>query len=462
VIYLAAFVSLAVQIRGLVGSTGILPAAAFLDDLKSRLGPWRFVALPTFCWFRVGDGFLEFLCWSGAALSVALIFGIAPIIALVLLWACYLSLLNVAGVFLGYQWDVLLLETGFLAVWLAPLELLPQFPPRVQPHPIAQWLACWLLFRLMFSSGVVKLRSGDPTWRALTALTYHYETQPLPTRLAWFAHQLPTWAHKLSCLIMFAIELATPLLFFAPPPFCYAAGALTIGLMVSIMATGNYCFFNLLTIALALLLFDDGAWPQRGAGGAIEASWPWWALLPAAVVLGALSVRPAVYLFGRRVRWPHVVERLFARFEPFRLVGSYGLFAVMTTERPEIVVEGSNDGVTWNAYEFKWKPGDPMRPPRYCMPHQPRLDWQMWFAALGDYRNYRWFTAFLARLLENAPAVVALLRENPFGASPPRFVRGVIYRYRFATRAERRATGAWWRREPLGLYGSALTRPGER
>ncbi len=339
VIYFAAFISLGVQVKGLIGRHGILPAVIFLNDLKTVLRRARFVALPTLCWFNAGDGFLRFLCWGGAALSILFIAGVAPVLTLTLLWACYLSLLNVSRVFLGYQWDVLLLETGFLAIWLAPLELLPHWPPHAAPHPIALWLARWLLFRLMFSSGVVKLRSGDETWRTLTALTHHYETQPLPTRLAWLAHQLPAWMHKVSCALMFLIELPVAFLMLAPPPVCYVAGVLTIALMLLIMATGNYCFFNLLAIALSLLVFDDGVWHRVLPGSAVESSsWPWWALLPLAAVLLVLSIRPVVYLFDRDVGWPRSLERFFAWLEPFHLVSGYGLFAVMTTTRPEIVV----------------------------------------------------------------------------------------------------------------------------
>jgi len=462
-IYLAAFVSLGVQIKGLIGREGILPAGVFLGQLQPVFGRARFTAVPTLCWFNASDHSLQFLCWAGVALSLALFVGIAPVATLVLLWACYLSLLNVSGVFLGYQWDVLLLETGFVAIWLAPLDLLPHWPPQVtSPHPIAVWLARWLLFRLMFSSGVVKLRSGDPTWRALTALTHHYETQPLPTPLAWVAHQLPTWAHKISCAVMFAIELPLPFLFFAPAPLCYVAGALTILLMLLIMATGNYCFFNLLAMALSVLVFDDAVWPRALAGAAVSSSnWPSWAVWTSALVLVVLSIRPMVSLFDRDVRWPRPLALFFGMLERFHLVNGYGLFAVMTTRRREIVIEGSNDDMTWQAYEFKWKPGDPRRRPRYCMPHQPRLDWQMWFAALGDYRLNLWFIAFLGRLLENAQPVRALLRTNPFSDGPPRYVRAVLYEYQFTDRSEYSRTGMWWRRERLSLYCPVLTRAGD-
>jgi hypothetical protein len=458
-IYLAAFVSLGVQIRGLIGQQGITPIAPFLDEARSLFGRSRFAHLPTLAWLNSSDRFLAFLCWGGAALALGLIAGVAPPLTAALLWLFYLSLFHVCPLFLGYQWDVLLLETGFLAIWLAPLEWLPQGPSAADPHPVALWLAWWLLFRLMFASGVVKLRSGDRTWRNLTALAFHYETQPLPTPLAWFAHRLPTAFHQASCAGMFAVELVVPFLIVAPVPLSYLPGALTIALMLGIMATGNYCFFNLLTIALSLLVFDDAFFSRLfQTRDIVAAVWPSWAVIPVAALLALLSLRPVGHLLARGVRWPAALRSLFAACEPWHLVSGYGLFAVMTTERREIVVEGSDDGATWQTYEFKWKPCDPLRAPRYCMPHQPRLDWQMWFAALADYRASPWFLAFLARLLENSPAVVTLLRRNPFADRPPRYVRAVVYRYRFADRAARRQARAWWTRERLGLYCPVLTK----
>lgn len=456
-IYLAAFISLGVQVAGLIGRRGILPAEPWLEEMNTHYGRRRFLRLPTLCWLGAGDAVLRALCWTGAALAIVLVAGVAPVPTLALLWGLYLSLFNVCGVFLGYQWDVLLLETGFLAIWLAPLDLLPQWPPSAEPHPIALGLAWWLLFRLMFSSGVAKLRSGDPTWRDLTALTYHYETQPLPAPLAWYAHQLPRWVHRLSCASMFAIELVVPFLFFAPPPVSYAAAGLTAVFMLLIMATGNYCFFNLLTLALCVLIVDDRVWRTiLPAGGASSAVWPSWVVVPAAALLLLLSIRPVVSLFWRRVRWPHSLARVLAWLDPFRLVGGYGLFAVMTTTRPEIVIEGSEDGMSWKPYEFRWKPGDVARPPRYCIPHQPRLDWQLWFAALSSWEREPWFIALLARLLEHSRPLLALLRSNPFPDRPPRYVRAMLYRYRFTTRAERRATGVWWSRELIGPYCPVL------
>jgi len=469
-IYCAAFVSLATQIQGLVGGQGILPARDFLLP-KQSWGPKRFLQIPTLCWWSASDGMLLFLCRGGAALSLVLVAGVAPIPILILLWAFYLSLFNVCRVFLGYQWDILLLETGFLAIFAAPSDLLPRFPPNAAPSPVILWLLWWLLFRLMFSSGFIKLRSGDRRWRDLTALSYHYETQPLPTWTAWYMHQLPLGFHKVSVVVMFFIELVMPIFVFAPRPFSYLAGTAFLLLMLLILGTGNYCFFNLLGIALALLLFDDAIWRSLferllprvdfAATAPGPPGWPLWMTLFVALVIAVLSGEVLCRLFRFTTRWPKPLEQLMEWLDPFRLVNSYGLFAVMTTERPEIIVEGSDDGLHWRAYEFKWKPGEVNRRPRFVAPHQPRLDWQMWFAALSYYPSTPWFGQFLIRLLRNSPHVLALLKKNPFADKPPRFVRAALYDYRFTDWSVRRATGAWWQRERRGLYSPVLSSRGQ-
>jgi hypothetical protein len=464
-IYLAAFASLGLQIRGLAGDWGILPVTKFLKS-QQRLGWRRFLQLPTLCWISSSDRFLLLLSWGGTALSLMLALDFAPLPSLVLLWVLYLSIFSVCRLFLSYQWDVLLLETGFLAIFLWPGEIVPRFAPTTAPSRVTIWLFWWLLFRLMFSSGVVKLRSGDFSWRKLTALCHHYETQPLPTRLAWFAHQLPQPFHKASVVFVLAIELAVPFLIFAPGPLRYIAASLFVILMLLIEATGNYCFFNLLGIALSVLLIDDHALASilNCFGPARLLQLPFTPRPPpleafsiaAGVILLVLSFEPVVRLFRYEFNWLKPLRSPFRWLSPFHLVSSYGLFSVMTTERPEIIVEGSADGVTWLAYEFKWKPGNIKRAPRFVAPHQPRLDWQMWFAALGSYQNQPWFIRFLSRLLEGSPEVLSLMQYNPFPARPPRYIRGAVFDYRFTNLAELRATGEWWRRERRGLYCPVL------
>ena len=453
-VYFIAFVSLGVQVDGLIGSRGILPVAPLLEWVKGQVGAEGYWLLPTLAWLDASDGFLRFLCFGGAALAVLVMAELAPAAALVLCWAFYLSLVSVGQIFLGYQWDALLLETGLLAVFFAPLGLRPR--PGAPPSLIAVWLLRFLLFRLMFGSGVVKLLSGDPTWRGLTALRFHYETQPLPTFLGWWAHQLPAWFQALSTVLMFAVELVVPFFVFGPRRLRLVACGSFLALQALIAATGNYTFFNLLAAALALLLLDDAALPGPPAAAAPAEGRPWPRLVlwPVAAVLGLVSAAEMAGTFGIGAGPLTALQRAVA---PLRSVNSYGLFAVMTTSRPEIEVEGSADGVVWRPYAFRFKAGDLRRAPRFVAPHQPRLDWQMWFAALGSCRGNPWFVQFLERLLEGSPPVLGLLADNPFPDHPPRLVRAQAYEYRFTTPAERAATGDWWRRQPKGLYCPALS-----
>ena len=393
---------------------------------------------------------------AGAVLSVLLLVGIAPIPILGSLWALYLSLAVAGQVFLGYQWDALLLETGLLAVWLAPGGLRPRPGRESPPPPVVVWLFRWLLFRLMFGSGVVKLASGDPAWRGLTALRYHYWTQPLPTWVGWYAAHLPGWVQTASTGIMFGIELGAPLLLFAPRRLRRLAFVPLVGLQLLIAATGNYAFFNLLACALCLFALEDADLPERWRAGlppAAEDARPFWpkaVLYPLAVVIGLVSGAEMMSTLG--VAPPAPIVALRRLVGPLWSINSYGLFAVMTKTRPEIVVEGSDDGLTWKAYEFKWKPGDLRRRPGFVAPHQPRLDWQMWFAVLGTCEDNPWFIQFLGRLLEGSPPVLALLARNPFPEKPPRFIRSDLYDYRPADLAALRREGTWWRREAQGDY----------
>ena len=489
VIYLIAFVSLWTQINGLIGHNGILPTGQFMAAAGQQcdargIGLERYHLLPTLCWFNASDGFLHFQCAAGSILATLLIAGIAPAPCLALLWLLYLSLATIGRDFLGFQWDNLLLETGFLAIFLAPLQWLPRKLSRETPPPrIVLWLLWLLLFKLMFSSGCVKLFSGDPNWHNLTALTFHYQTQPLPTWIGWYAQQLPLGFQKMSCAGTFGIELGAPLLIFAPRRLRFCGGAAIAFLQILILLTGNYTFFNWLTLALCLLLLDDHILmkftptllrraPAHGAlasgpacayGNKLRAGpetgtpnvarrWPRAMTFPLAVVVIAISLFQMSLMFGARPAWflPVAVADLW--LSPLRTVNSYGLFAVMTTQRREIVVEGSNDGTNWLAYEFKYKPGDLTRRPAFVAPHQPRLDWQMWFAALGNSRQNPWFANFCERLQQGAPEVLALLEKNPFPGHPPRYIRAELYDYHFTSFAIRRLTGTWWKREFTGEY----------
>jgi len=472
IVYFVAFWSFGTQVRGLIGHDGILPADQLLRAVRQfaddqQLGLGRFAVLPTLAWLGTSDRFLETLCVAGVALAALLVVGVAPPLVLPLLWLDYLSLVVVSRDFLAFQWDALLLEAGSLAILLAPLTMWEPIGGREEPQRLARSLLWWLLFRLMFGSGVVKLASGDPTWRGLTALTVHYETQPIPTPVAWYMHQLPGWFQKGSTALVLAIELAAPWLICAPRRLRLLGCALLIALQGLIALTGNYAFFNLLTIALCLYLLDDAAL-DRLTGGARETRpllpdppkrMPRWLVVAAAIVTVPVSVVMLTRQLGVQVPGSSVVAPLEALVGPFRSVNAYGLFAVMTTTRPEIIVEGSDDGVTWLPYEFTYKAGDPRRRPPWVAPHQPRLDWQMWFAALDRFEQEDWFQNFCRRLLEGSPDVLALVAHNPFQAKPPRLVRGMLYQYHFADRATHRKEDVWWVREQLGPYSPTLSLP---
>jgi hypothetical protein len=448
-VYFFAFSSLFVQVDGLIGSKGILPAVNLLEN-ASRLGVLRFWILPTLLWLDASDRALKGMAALGAVVGALLTLGVAPLASTALLWLLYLSLTSVGGVFTGYQWDTLLLEAGLLAVFAAPRGLFPRGASTAGRIP--RIALRFLLFRLMLGSGLVKLLSGDPTWKSLTALDYHYWTQPLPTWIGWYFAQLPSSFHRVSTLVMFGIEIGCPFFVFGPRKARLFACAGFLLLQTLIALTGNYAFFNLLTVALTILLLDDRLLPKRLRGGGGDAEPPWMGRARAGAAGFLIVVSSIPFLGGLRFPVPGPLFALYTPFEPFRSTNAYGLFAVMTTERLEIEVQGSQDGSEWRPYVFRYKPGDPARPPSFVAPHQPRLDWQMWFAALGTFEETPWFSRFLSRLFEGSPGVLALLERDPFSGSPPRYLRAVLYRYRFASREKHSREGVWWTREEVGPY----------
>ena len=468
IVYLIAFLSFWSQIQGLIGPGGILPAESFLDLVRANLGAERYWLVPTVLWLGAGASGLNLVCGLGALGSVLLILDLWPRGWLVVLWALYLSLVGVGQDFLAFQWDALLLEAGLLAILLAPGHLLPGRHPEPPPPPLAVVLLWGLLFRLVFESGAAKLTSGDPTWRNLTALDYHFFTQPLPTWTAWYANLLPGWLKRVAVLGTFAFEMGAPLLIVCGRRLRLYGWVGIVAMQLLIFGTGNYTFFNLLTIALTLLLLDDRVWrrvlPRRALRwvpktGEDHRPSPARALAVAAIGV-PLVVLQLVSFYVTVVpgaSLPRAVEPVFAGLAPFRSLNSYGLFRVMTTERAEIIIEGSDDGGTWRTYEFRYKPGALDRRPAFVEPHQPRLDWQMWFAALDQFDRTAWFQAFAARLLQGSPSVVRLLASNPFPDHPPQYLRVTLYDYRLTDRATRRATGAWWTRTRLGLYAPILS-----
>ena len=447
-IYLVAFASFGTQAAGLIGSHGILPEADFLRGVHAYLGAAAYWNVPTLLWLNRGDVYLRAVWILGVCLSLFLLCGANGRPLRFALFVLYLSLDTAGQVFMSYQWDALLLEAGFLAVFLGS-------------EVVIVGLFRWLLCRLMFLSGAVKLASGDPSWRNFTALPVHYQTQPLPTPLAWYFFQLPGWFQRMSVGFVFLVELLVPLLVLAPRRIrMFAAFAITL-LQVLILITGNYAFFNFLTIGLCLFAFDDaalaGVMPKKIVAWVSSrpltirrsSVWRVVCITLAALVLFTSGFEMVGELAGRH--WG-LADKVIRVISPFEIVNTYGLFAVMTTTRPEIIIEGSNDGETWLAYEFKYKPGDLPRRPPLVEPRQPRLDWQMWFAALGNYRTDPWILQFLERALEGSPEVLGLLARNPFPDAPPRYMRAQVYDYRFTTPEERKTTGDWWHREWKGTY----------
>jgi lipase maturation factor 1 len=447
-VYAVAFASLAQQVEGLIGSKGISPAAQLLANVGQRAGALRFLAVPSVFWFGIDDRTLTGMAWCGVVLGSALF--ITGFIRrrferflLVLLFVLYLSFSSVGQEFLSFQWDSLLLEAGFLAIFLGRNSVIP-------------WMFRWLAFRLYFLSGSVKLLSGDAAWRNLTALSYHYHTQPLPTMLAWYADKLPTSLQHVSTGLVLIIELVCPFLIFFPRRIRLTAAGAMIGLQILIALTGNYTFFNLLTVGLLLFALDDQflkRWvPETLAehfGAPAKALEQRIALAVAALIL-YLGIAHFWQTFRGTAPEPFAVALKY--IGPLQIVNSYGLFAVMTTTRMEIQLEGSADGETWKPYGFPYKPGEEREAPQWVAPYQPRLDWQMWFAALSNYQSNPWLIGCVVRLLEGSAPVQALLATNPFPGQPPRYIRAMLYEYTFSDAATKQRTGAWWKREPRGQY----------
>lgn len=468
-IYLTAFLSLYVQITGLIGEKGILPCQNLLKVVASHDGSHHFLWLPTLAWFNASDFFLKCLCGGGVILSIFVVLGITRSLALFLLWIFYLSLTTIGGDFLSFQWDALLLETGFLAIFLFPWECrIRKSFELSQPSFMVIFLFRCLLFKLMFSSGMAKLYSGDLVWKDLTALYYHYETQPLPTWIGWYAHQLPHWIQRLSVGIMFCIELFTPFLIFAPRYLRFVGFFCLLFLQMLIMLTGNYAFFNWLTIAFCLLLLDDAFLSKFIPSFIAHLFSPITSeskkltfrnlciLSVSIVVLFSSGVQMDRFL-KKPIELPPTfygipIKKILIYTRVFHIVNSYGLFAVMTKERNELVIEGSLDKTHWLPYEFKYKPDNLMKRPSFIAPHQPRLDWQMWFLPFQPLSESVWLKQLLLRLLEGSPPVLSLFQKDPFPSSPPKYIRISVYQYTFTDMDTHRKTGAWWQRIYKGTY----------
>lgn len=448
-IYLAAFASMAVQIIALAGEQGIYPITEQLAAASERYGAsasWRY---PSLFWLASGDWALLTVAWGGCTLALLLLSGVRERLCLVLLYLAYLSLYHAGQVFTSFQWDYLLLETGFLAIFLPGGSRL------------VIWLLRWVLFKLRFLSGLSKLLSGDPQWSGLTALNHYFETQPLPHVGAWFAHQLPDWVLKAGTAGTLIVELVVPFFLFLPRPWRLFAGSVTILWQLLIIATSNHNWLNLLTILLCLLLFDDQAIARllprplipriRQASPVTErTSRP----VAVATMLVALVVVPAGLISAAEMIRGRTIPALSGwndRLEAFRVANRYHVFPAMDVERVAIQVEVSRNGVDWIPLDFRFAPDDPADAPRFVVPHQPRLDWLLWFVPRGPV-FLDWFGRFLERLLSGSPAVTALLQRPPLDDGPPDRARMRVFRYRFATLRERTLASVWWVRQDLGPF----------
>ena len=451
-IYFVAFLSLNRQVAALLGSDGLLPADLYLERLRAHgLG---FVDLPSIFWWSCNDGLLVALSWVGLLVSALIVAGFANAIAMAGLWFLYMSFVHIGQVFYGYGWETMTLEAGFLAIFLSPLRRIRPSPDAPPPAILFVWLR-WMLFRVMFGAGLIKVR-GDDCWRDLTCLVYHYETQPIPNPLSWYLHQMPLWFHQAGVLFNHAVELLVPLFYFGPRRVRIVAVLLTILFQVMLILSGNLSWLNGLTIVIAIGCLDD-----RFLGARTPASPP--APLPAAqrgaliglsLLLAVLSVKPILNMASPR-------QVMNTSFDRLHLLNTYGAFGSVGRVRNEIVLEGSTDGATWREYEFLAKPGDPARRPRVIAPYQSRIDWQVWFAAMQRPEDNPWLIHLIAKLLEGNNGAASLLAANPFDTAPPKYLRASLYRYRFASPDQRRQ-GLWWERERLGLYVPAMTRDDPR
>ncbi len=442
-IYAVGFLTAALQFRALLGSDGMLPIPAQLRRVPFRRSPSLFYA-------HYSDAFFAAAAWSGVAVSAALIFGAGdavPLWASMLLWTLpwllYLSIVNVGQLWYGFGWETLLCETGFYAIFLGSGRAAP---------PLVMLLALrWLLFRLEFGAGLIKMR-GDRCWRQLTCLYYHHETQPMPNPLSWYFHHLPRPLHRVEVAANHATQLIVPFLLFTPAPVSTVAALIMIATQLWLIISGNFSWLNWLTVAIATSAVGDRVWravlPVTPPRPGPSPTWFDALVIAVAAVVVVLSYWPARNLASRR-------QLMNSSFNPLHLVNTYGAFGSISKIRHEVVIEGTSDpaptdGSVWREYEFKGKPGDPRRRPPQVAPYHLRLDWLMWFVALSPSYGDRWLTGLLVRLLRNDRPTLKLLRVNPFADEPPAAVRALLYRYRFTTWRERRETGMWWHRDVVG------------
>jgi hypothetical protein len=513
-IYFSAFFSLIFQIRGLIGREGILPASDYLQAVEHSFGHARFWFAPTLLWFSSGPQMLMVLCWAGVVASLLLALNVWPRGTLGICLVCFLSFVSAAGDFSGYQSDGMLLEAGFIALFFAPPGFRPGLGAKWPPSRASLFLLQWEWFRIYFESGMVKIASGEPQWRQMTAMDEYYQNGPLPTWVGWYVQHLPHWFHASTAYCTLALELGLVWMLFLPRRWRIVCFFIATAWQIGIILTANYTFLNYLVLALGFLLLDDRVLlhclPQRWKKPPLDhtamdradvtrpatatpteadssSTWREVADQPTkasrfedggeenwrdlfrqqlavlkrslvAIMLGWVFYATAVELVWIVFPTLKLPTTPVEALEPFRIANRYGLFAVMTRGRYEIEFQGSQDGQNWQPYPFRYKPQDPSQPPGIYAPYQPRFDWNLWFASLGSWREYPIVINTEVRLLSTDPDVLALFAGNPFPQEPPRQVRAVLWQYWFTTATEKSKTGLWWRREFRGLYAPTLTR----
>jgi hypothetical protein len=464
-VYVFAFLCTLNQSLPLIGAHGLLPAQAFLARVSEAMGSgasafWR---VPTLFWLDCSDTTLRCAAWAGLVLSIALLLGWGSTVVVTILWALYMSFVHVGQIFYGYGWETLLLETSVLAMFLCPLVKGRAFDPASPPPTPVVWMLRWLAFRMMFGAGLIKIR-GDQCWRDFTCMLYHYQTQPIPNPMSPWLHHLPPWFHTGEVVFNHFVELIVPWFVFGPRPLRHAAGVFLVLFQVLLIVSGNLSFLNWLTITVCIACFDDGLLARvlpRRLRERVPAEAPEWdasrprfvAVVVLGIVVGLLSLNPIANMLSPG-------QAMNASFDPFDLVNTYGAFGTVGRERPEIVIEGTDDPpdsptARWRPYEFPCKPGELMRRPCITSPYHRRLDWQMWFAAMSQAEDEPWFIHMIAKLLQGDRPLLTLFASVPFPDHPPRAVRALLYRYEFVPPGDR--SGAWWRRTLLGVYVPPLT-----
>ncbi|MFL5482077.1 MAG: lipase maturation factor family protein [Gemmatimonadaceae bacterium] len=460
-IFLSAFYSLAFQIRGLIGERGILPTRSYLQQLSGLLGAVEKVwYAPTLFWLNSSDAALTTVVVLGSVASILLVCNVAPRAMIAVSTILFLTCIAALQDFSWYQSDGMLMEAGFISFFFAPGGLRPGLGATYPPSRISLFMLEWEWFRIYFESGLVKILSGDPTWRNLTAMDQYYQNGPLPAWPGWYVQHWPHWYHAGTVILTLFVELLLVWALFLPRRIRIGSFFIFTALQIGIISTGNYAFLNYLVLCLGVLLLDDrflarfgfplaetrAASPTRGSRI--------FRRVETAVLSVAFYSTIVAFLWGGSSSILALPNRLLA---PFRIANPYGLFAVMTPARYEIEFQGSSDGRAWVPYQFRYKPQDVFERPGIYAPYQPRFEWNLWFASLAPWQQNPWVVNTEQRLIEGSPSVLGLFRGDPFHGKPPAMVRTIIYQYWFTDLATRRSSGAWWRREELGQFSPSLS-----